>query len=89
MPHQGMRHCAKCGQSQTVTRSDAEDNTCHYCGAAMVKSSGVQGYLYILSNPSMPGLLKIGLTTRPVPERVAPHRRYGDAPRACTHSLDH
>jgi ribosomal protein L37AE/L43A len=66
-----MRHCAKCGQSQTVTRSDAEDNTCHYCGAATVKSSGVQGYLYILSNPSMPGLLKIGLTTRPVPERVA------------------
>jgi hypothetical protein len=30
-----------------------------------------KGYLYILSNPAMPGLLKISLTMRTVPERVA------------------
>jgi hypothetical protein len=32
--------------------------------------SSAKGYLYILSNRSMPGLLKIGLTTRSVPDRV-------------------
>jgi len=30
-----------------------------------------KGYLYILPNPAMPDLLKIGLTTRKVPDRIA------------------
>jgi hypothetical protein len=37
----------------------------------MPSTRSAPGYLYILSNPSIPGLLKIGLSTRPVPDRVA------------------
>jgi hypothetical protein len=31
----------------------------------------VQGYVYVLVNSSMPGLVKVGKTTRPLVERVA------------------
>jgi len=64
--------CEKCGL-QTVTVSHSRDDSiqCPRCGGALLKSRVIEGYLYILSNSSIPGLLKIGLTTRPVEDRVA------------------
>lgn len=39
-----------------------------------------QGYVYILTNPSMPGLVKIGQTSRTVDERIAELNRATGVP---------
>ena len=44
---------------------------CTACGSVILQYEPVRGYLYVLSNESMPGLVKIGHSTRPVRERVA------------------
>lgn len=36
-----------------------------------LRITNINGFVYILSNESMPGLVKIGLSARPVSERVA------------------
>ena len=45
------------------------DVRCPGCGETVIRR--IAGYLYVLSNPEMPGLLKVGHTTRSVPDRVA------------------
>lgn len=44
---------------------------CSVCDSMLLTTREIAGYLYVLSNNAMPGLLKIGLTTRAVEDRVA------------------
>ena len=65
--------CKNCKNTQTMTISNpkTEQLCCSHCGASLCRVRNIPGYLYILSNTHMPGLLKIGLTSRSVAERVA------------------
>lgn len=44
---------------------------CEICGTTLISISPINGYVYILSNPCMPSLIKIGFTTRSIDERMA------------------
>jgi hypothetical protein len=65
--------CQQCGALNLVTVSQTQANTisCSECKFVLLQYEPVRGYLYVLSNEHMPGLVKIGFSTRPVEERVA------------------
>ena len=44
---------------------------CGRCGSALLDYEPIRGYVYVLSNEHMPGLLKIGFTARDISKRVA------------------
>lgn len=64
--------CTKCDipHYHTIERSRAATIKCSNCGRFLSHVFPVVGYVYLLTNPSMPGLVKVGFTNRFVEERL-------------------
>jgi hypothetical protein len=63
--------CKNCSTEQTiVVGGSTSEIKCRSCNCPLFEVRDVNGYVYVLSNPSMFGLLKIGYTERTVEERV-------------------
>ncbi len=65
--------CSRCKARNLVIVSTAGPNqlACPECSSVMLDYEPVRGYVYVLSNHGMPGLLKIGFTARSVEDRLA------------------
>jgi len=68
-----LARCPHCNAENTLTITQGENGVpaCGKCERILLNYTSVNGYLYILSNPKMGGLLKIGFSARPVEERIA------------------
>ena len=64
--------CQQCTalNNYILSRDSTYRLICSECGWKIGASAPNKGFLYALSNESMPGLLKIGFTSRPIAERV-------------------
>jgi len=65
--------CGGCGKECRATILEGTSSAkfrCASCGQTLLEARSVVGYVYVLSHPKMPGLLKVGFTKRPVAEEI-------------------
>jgi len=64
--------CNKCGSSdeQLIEEGQAVTIHCKKCSSKIVEITPLRGLVYIVSNPSMSGLVKVGFTTRDIKDRL-------------------
>lgn len=62
-----IRHQFKDAIGYTLTPEDEWDKVTYYCKSWLAYD---RGFVYVLFNPNMPGILKIGFTNKSVEERV-------------------
>jgi len=66
-------HCTECSHNfiSHWTAPDESCMKCPKCGLCILTIKQIYGYVYVLSNPKIPSLVKIGFTTRSVENRVS------------------
>jgi ssDNA-binding Zn-finger/Zn-ribbon topoisomerase 1 len=65
--------CEECGQPNSILlTSSRSEQFCVFCSASLSRPEiyEVRGFVYVLSNKLMPGVLKIGFTERDIENRV-------------------
>jgi hypothetical protein len=74
-------YCPVCREAKVGgMKSTASELKCPTCSGSLAVIKSLLGIVYIVSNPRMPGLLKIGCTTRAVEERLLELNRSTSAP---------